>query len=43
MKAKVQAKIIEPTEVAKHDSATLVFGLAVSAVFIAMLILNAIS
>jgi len=43
MKAKVQSKTIKPDELVKRDSATLIFGLAMSAVFVGMLILNAIS
>ena len=43
MKAKVQSKAIKSDQVAKQDSATLIFGLAISAVFFGMLILNAIS
>ncbi len=41
MKAKAQAAKIE--EATSRDSTTLIFGLAVTAVFVGMLILNAIS
>ena len=41
MKVKVQAQAIKTQE--QRDSATLIFGLAMTAVFVGMLILNAIS
>lgn len=34
---------IKAEELPNHDSATLIFGLAMTAVFVAMLVLNAIS
>ena len=43
MKTKVQSKAIESDQGAKRDNATLIFGLAISVIFIGMLILNAIS
>ncbi len=43
MKAKVQAQTIKIEEPSKRDSATLIFGLALTAVFVGMLILNALS
>ena len=43
MKAKVQSKSIKADELTNRDNATLIFGLAMAAVFIGMLILNAIS
>ncbi len=43
MKAKVQAQAIKAEESPRRDSATLIFGLALTAVFVGMLILNALS
>jgi hypothetical protein len=43
MKVKVQAQAIKTEQLPKRDSATLIFGLAMTAVFVGMLILNAIS
>lgn len=43
MKAKAEAKLIKADELTSRDNATLIFGLAMGAVFIGMLILNAIS
>ena len=43
MKAKVQSKSIKADELTNRDNATLIFGLAMTAVFVSMLILNAIS
>jgi hypothetical protein len=43
MKVKVQAQAIKTEQLSKRDSATLIFGLAMTAVFVGMLILNAIS
>jgi len=43
MTAKVQSKSIKADELANRDNATLIFGLAMTAVFIGMLILNALS
>ncbi len=43
MKPQVQAQAIKAEEVPKRDSSTLIFGLAMTAVFVAMLILNALS
>ena len=34
---------IKPDEPANHDRATVIFGLAMTAVFVTMLVLNAIS
>ena len=43
MKAKVQTRAEKIEETTSRDSATLIFGLAMTAVFVGMLILNAIS
>ncbi len=43
MKANVQAKAIKAEEPSNRDSTTLIFGLAMTAVFVGMLILNALS
>jgi hypothetical protein len=43
MKAKVQTAAAKIEEAASRDSATLIFGLAMTVVFAGMLILNAIS
>ena len=43
MKAKVRSKSIKADELTNCDNATLIFGLAMTAVFIGMLILNVIS
>ncbi len=43
MKAKVQAQAMKAEKPPKRDSATLIFGLALTAVFVGMLILNALS
>ncbi len=43
MKAKAQTRAAKIEEVTSRDSATLVFGLVMTAVFVGMLILNAIS
>jgi hypothetical protein len=43
MEAKVQPNPIKTAEPASHDRATMTFGLALAAVFVTMLILNAIS
>jgi hypothetical protein len=43
MEAMVALNPIKPNEPANHDSATVIFGLAMTAVFVAMLVLNAIS
>ena len=43
MTAKVQAQAMKAEELSKRDSAILIFGLAMTAVFVGMLILNALS
>jgi hypothetical protein len=43
MKAKAQAQAAKIEEAMSRDSATLIFGLVVTAVLVGMLILNAIS
>jgi hypothetical protein len=43
MEAKMQPNPIKANELATHDRATMTFGLALTAVFVAMLVLNAIS
>ncbi len=43
MKAKVQTRVAKIEEATSRDSATLIFGLAITAVFVGMLILNALS
>ena len=43
METKVASDPIKADELANHDTATLIFGLAMTAVFVAMLVLNAIS
>ncbi len=43
MKAKVQIRAAKIDEGTSRDSATLIFGLAMTAVFVGMLLLNAIS
>jgi hypothetical protein len=42
MKANAQSKVIKAGELTNRDNATLIFGLAMTAVFVGMLILNAI-
>ncbi len=42
-KVQVQAEAIKAEELPERDSATLIFGLALTAVFVGMLILNALS
>lgn len=42
-KVQVQAQAIRADEPSKRDSATLIIGLVLTAVFVAMLILNALS
>lgn len=43
MEVKVAPDPIKADEPAGHDRATVIFGLAMTAVFVAMLVLNAIS
>jgi hypothetical protein len=43
MKAKVKIRTAKIEEAISRDSATLIFGLAMTAAFVGMLILNAIS
>ncbi len=45
MKTKVQVQVqaVKTEEPSQRDSATLIFGLAMTAVFVGMLILNALS
>ena len=43
MKAKAQTRAAKIEEVASRDSATLIVGLVMTAVFVGMLLLNAIS
>jgi hypothetical protein len=43
MKAKVQTRVAKIEEATSRDSATLIVGLAMTALFVGMLILNAIS
>jgi len=43
MKVKVRTQAMKTEELSKRDSATLIFGLAMTALFVGMLILNAIS
>ncbi len=43
MNAKAQSKVIKADELTNRDNAALIFGLALTAVFIGMLILNTIS
>jgi hypothetical protein len=43
MKAKVQAQAMKAEELSKRDNTTLIVGLAMTAVFVGMLILNALS
>ena len=43
MNAKAQSKSIKADELTNRDEATLIFGLAMTALFIGVLLLNAIS
>lgn len=43
LEAKVQPNPVKADELATHDRATMTFGLAMTAVFVTMLVLNAIS
>lgn len=43
MRAKIQTRAIEAKSPMSLDSATIIFGLAMAAVFVGMMILNAMS